>query len=219
MDSKTFLAELDRERQEHLDKIDALRDPACAVASAEEVVRRLRLALRQELEAAELAALWMPSTPQIDIKLSLGRMCGDETKHYRLIAGRLRALGEDVSQHDPQAQGRTKFFDFLAAIEDPVERVAAAGFTREAIGHLRNEQFIAYCESAGDAETARLYREEIQPDEWAHAELGRALLKKYATSAETQERARAVAVKVLTLAEGAVEALIKGQKMSSAPGC
>lgn len=184
-----------------------------------EMVRRLRLALRQELEASEIAALWMPSTQALDVKLALARMCGDEAKHYELIAKRLHALGDDVSSVDPFAAGRSGFYDFLAALTDDVERVAAACFTREAIGHVRNEQFIEYCEKAGDEETARMYREQIQPDEWNHTMHGRALLEKYATTPQTQEKARAAARRTLQLAEGAVDAIVHKQKMSCAPGC
>ena len=36
-----------------------------------EVVTLLRLALKSELEASELAGLWMPTTPEIDAKMRL----------------------------------------------------------------------------------------------------------------------------------------------------
>ncbi|MBM3465760.1 MAG: DUF455 family protein, partial [Armatimonadetes bacterium] len=142
-----------------------------------------------------------------------------EARHYSAIARRLEQLGEDASAINPFAEGRSKLYEFFAGLTDPVARVAAAQFTREAIGHIRNEQFIAYCETAGDAETARLYREEIQPDEWAHVQAGRALLEKYAQTEEQQARARAASEKLLAMAEGFVEMLIRTQKMSNAPGC
>lgn len=219
METTTFIEELERENAAHLAKIDAVRDETTLRLEPAEMIRRLRLALRQELEASEIAALWMPSSRHLDIKLSLARMCGDEARHYTLISKRLRALGEDVSAFDPFADGRSKFYDFLASLTDDVERVAAACFTREAIGHMRNEQFIEYCERAGDKETARMYRDEIQPDEWAHVLNGRALLKKYATSEDMQARARDAARRTLALAEGAVDAIVHKQKMSCAPGC
>lgn len=218
----SFIDELQRENLEHLARIDAIRDPETAAAAAAapgEMIRRLRLALRQELEAAEIAALWLPTCEPVDIKLALARMCGDEARHYALIAARLRALGDDVSELDPFAGGRSGFYTWLAGLDDPVARVAAACFTREAIGHIRNEQFIAWAEQAGDAETARMYREEIQPDEWAHVESGRRLLERHAITPEAQQRAREAARKTLALAEGAVGAIVNTQKMACAPGC
>lgn len=218
----SFIESLERENLEHLARIDAIRDAEAAKAAATspgEMVRRLRLALRHELEAAEIAALWLPTTAPIDIKLALARMCGDEARHYERIVDRLRALGDDVTGLDPFASGRSPFYHFLAGLGDAVERVAAACFTREAIGHLRNEQFIAWAEQAGDTETARMYREHIQPDEWAHVASGRALLERHAVTPEAQERARAAARKTLELAEGAVDAIVHTQKMGCAPGC
>lgn len=218
----SFIESLERENLEHLARIDAIRDTEAADAAAAtpgEMVRRLRLALRQELEAAEIAALWLPTSAPIDIKLALARMCGDEARHYEAIITRLRALGDDVTGVDPFAAGRSPFYQYLAGLDDPVERVAAACFTREAIGHLRNEQFIAWAEQAGDTETARMYRDEIQPDEWAHVVNGRALLERHAVTPEAQARARAAARKTLELAEGAVGAIVHNQKMACAPGC
>lgn len=219
MTPTAFVSELDARNREHLRRIDALRDPACALPDRVEVIRRLKLALRQELEAAEIAALWLPNTPEVDVKLVLGQLCGDETKHYRLIAYRLQDLGEDVAAYDPLAEGRSRLYGFFAGLTDTVERVAAAHFTRESVGHVRNEQFIEFCEAAGDAETARMYRESIQPDEWAHAAMGRALLERYAVTEDAQARAAAASEKLLQMAEGFVEMLIRTQKMSNAPGC
>jgi hypothetical protein len=45
-------------------------------------VRALRrLALRNELEAADLAAAWMADTVELDAKLALARQFCDEAKH------------------------------------------------------------------------------------------------------------------------------------------
>ena len=58
-----------------------------------DIVTLLRLALKSELEASELAGHWMPTTPEIDAKMAFARQCGDEMKHYDLIAKRLGAPG------------------------------------------------------------------------------------------------------------------------------
>ena len=219
MESRAFVEELERSNQEHLARIDSLRDPQCAIPDRMEVARRLKIALRQELEAAEIAALMLTGTPQIDVKLALGKLCGDECKHYRLILERLERLGEDISQLNIVSDGRTGLYDFLASLTDAVERVAAALFSREAVGHIRNQQFIDFCLSCEDLETARMYQRIIQPDEWSHVEVGRKLLEKYAQTEEQQQRARAAAARTLEIAEGAVEMLLVQQKVSNAPGC
>jgi hypothetical protein len=214
-----FIEELERENRAHLARIDAVRDETAMKADRPEVIRRLRLALRQEMEAAEIAALWLPTAQHVEVKLALARMCGDEAAHYRRIVERLAGLGENVAELDPFAEGRSGFYTFLAALSEDVERVAAACFTREAIGHLRNEQFIEFAERAGDPDTAAMYREHIQPDEWSHVLAGRALLERFAVGPAAQEKARAAARRTLELAEGAVEAIVHKQGMSCAPGC
>src|SRR5207253_3175303 len=80
-----FATELHQYVTEQLLKLDLLKDETPAVAAGQpEIVRRLKIAMKNELEASELAALWMPTTPEIDVKLGLARQSGDEAKHYRL---------------------------------------------------------------------------------------------------------------------------------------
>jgi uncharacterized ferritin-like protein (DUF455 family) len=218
MPDNAFIDELDRFREDFLRRLDAIRGDD-GVPTQDEVNRRLRLALRQELEAAQIAALWIPSSKALDVKLSWIKLCGDEGKHYRLIETRMQQLGIEPMTDDPLAGGTSKLYDYLATLHDEVERIAAAQYTREAIGHLRNEQFIDFCERAGDKSTAGLYRKQIQPDEWAHVQSGRSLLLKYAADETSRQAARRVAQKTLEIAEGAVQMLVTQQGMSCSPGC
>jgi hypothetical protein len=76
-----------------------------------------------------------------------------------------------------------------------------------------------FCELRGDAETVRVYREYIQPDERAHQQLGQRLLAKYATTPELQRVARETVGKVLEIAAtGRAKA---AERMGTAcfPGC
>src|SRR2546428_15539 len=85
---------------------------------------------------------------------------------------------------------------------------------------LKNdEQFIEFCEAAGDLATAKLYRESIQPDEEWHVRLGRTVLEKYATTPELQARARSAVEAVLDLAVKVQNKQLKEMKVSHAPGC
>jgi hypothetical protein len=100
-----------------------------------------------------------------------------------------------------------------------VERVAAGQFTREAIAVVKNRQFIEFCEHAGDHETATLYRDVIEPDERYHHELGRNLLRRLATTPESQAAAADAARKTLELAEELQQAALTTVGIHHAPGC
>ena len=181
--------------------------------------RLLRVALRNELEASELAAVWMTTTSELDVKLAFARQAGDEAKHYRLIAERLKALGVDADRIDPREGGYSQLFEYLRQLQSTAARVAAGQFTREGIALVRNQCFIEFCESRGDRETAALYREIIQPDERHHHELGRQLLARYATTENEQQVARQAAGRTLELAEEIQEMARLKIGISRAPGC
>ncbi|HEY1691462.1 MAG TPA: ferritin-like domain-containing protein [Polyangiaceae bacterium] len=215
--TEAFLAELDRRNELALTRIGA----AAAVDPGPDVtVRRLlRLALKNELEATECAAAWLPSTPEVDVKLALARQAGDEAKHFRLIVNRLGALGEKVDPATFDPGPRSALLEYLAGLASTVERVAAGQFTREALAVVRNDEFIRFCESQGDRETAALYRDVIQPDERHHHELGRTLLERLAQGEESQRRAREAATRTLELAEELQEIARLKMGLSRAPGC
>jgi 1,2-phenylacetyl-CoA epoxidase catalytic subunit len=214
---EAFLEELDRQNTEALERIGraAASEPAGEVT----VPRLLLLALKNELEATECAAMWIPTTREVDVKLALARQAGDEAKHFRLIARRLGELGTAVDEAAFDGGPRSPLLAYLAALESTVERVAAGQFTREALALVRNEEFMRFCESRGDATTASLYRDVIQPDEKHHHELGRRLLGRLATGGEAQERARRASSRTLELAEELQEIARLKMGVSRAPGC
>jgi bacterioferritin (cytochrome b1) len=214
-DTEPFLTELDARNARALERIGvaAAREPVESIG----VTRLLQLALKNELEATECAAMWIPTTPEIDVKLALARQAGDEAKHFKLIVDRLAALGVETGDFDPGP--RSAMLQFLATLETTVERVAAGQFTREALAVVRNEEFIRFCESRGDAATAALYRDIIQPDERHHHELGRRLLGLLATTDAAQESARRAAGRTLELAEEIQEIARLKMGISRAPGC
>lgn len=218
MEPSDFLAELDRAVQSRLDQIGesaAGAEPGANLG----VPELLATALKKELEATEEAALWLVSEPDVEVKLALARQCGDEAKHYRLIEARLRELGVDTAKAQAQIGDHSPMFKYLASLETTVERVAAGQFTREALARVLNEAFIAYCETKGDADTARLYRETIQPDEAHHHVLGRRLLLRLAVTDEEQARARAAALRTLEIAQEIQEVARLKKGIARAPGC
>ncbi|WP_437914403.1 ferritin-like domain-containing protein [Sorangium sp. So ce302] len=218
MKPEEFLDELDRkvgERLAHIGAAARAAEPASGVG----IPALLATALKKELEATEEAALWLTTETDVEVKLALARQCGDEARHYRLIAERLRALGVDPAAIPAKFGPPTPMFGYLKGLGSTVERVAAGQFTREALAKVHNQAFIDYCESQGDAETARLYREVIQPDEGHHHEMGRRLLTRLAVTEEAQALARAAAMRTLEIAEELQEIARLKMGICRAPGC
>jgi bacterioferritin (cytochrome b1) len=166
-----------------------------------DVVTLLRLALKSELEASELAALWMPTTPEVDAKMCLALQCGDEMKHYGLISERLTQLGCDLTAFDPLSDGHSPLYQYLRGLRTTVERIAGGPFASEAIAQVRNRQFVAFCRSLGDHQTADLYDTIIQPEEAHHHHLGRKVLEKLIVTPELQELAMAATRNTLAIAD------------------
>jgi uncharacterized ferritin-like protein (DUF455 family) len=176
----------------------------------------LQVALANEINVSELAAAWMPSTRELDVKLAFARQAGDEAGHFQLVADRLTALGFDVATF---AQADNPLFQYLRGLTSTVARVAAGLFTLESIAYGVNENFMAFCERRGDTETVRIYREYIQPDEQAHQLLGRRLLARYATTPELQQVARDTVGRLLELS-GATRASAAARLGTACfPGC
>jgi rubrerythrin len=218
MTGEEFVLALDAENREALDRLGRLS----AAGTPDETLtieRLLRVALKNELEASEVAAVWMGTTSELDVKLAFARQVGDEAKHYRLISERLQALGLDTSRIDPREGGYSSLFEYLRQLQSTVARIAAGQFTREGIALVRNQCFIEYAESLGDKDTAALYRDLIQEDERHHHKLGRQLLACYATTHDEQQVARQAARRTLELAEEIQEMARIKAGISRAPGC
>ncbi|HTN87726.1 MAG TPA: ferritin-like domain-containing protein, partial [Sorangium sp.] len=200
MNADEFLDELDQKVGERLARIGTAAG-AAEPRSGIGIPELLATALKKELEATEEAALWLTTETDVEVKLALARQCGDEARHYRLIAERLRALGVDPAALPARFGPPTPMFGYLKGLGSTVERVAAGQFTREALAKVHNQAFIDYCEAQGDAETARLYRDVIQPDEAHHHALGRKLLARLAQSEADRDLARRASARTLELAE------------------
>lgn len=219
MTAAEFVTELDERNREILRRLapDATLRPE--VEGELNVVNLLKVALKNEIEAAEIAARWMVTSDEVDVKLAFARQVGDESKHYRMVGERLRELGFDAKAFDPLAKGYGPLFQYLDSLRTTVERVAAGQFTREAIAVVKNRQFIEFCERAGDQATANLYKDVIEPDERYHHELGRQLLLRLATTSDAQDAAQRAAARTLAMAEELQVAALKTAGIHHAPGC
>jgi uncharacterized ferritin-like protein (DUF455 family) len=211
-----FVRELEAIKAERIAAIAGAGRTSLDAGAAGDAKAMLQIALANEINVSELAATWMPSTPELDVKLAFARQAGDEAGHFMLVADRLRALGLDV---DSFRTTENPLFTYLRGLATTVERVAAGLFTLESIAYEVNENFMAFCAARGDDETVRIYREYIQPDERAHQQLGQTLLAKYATTPALEQVARDTVVKVLELA--AATRAKAAEKLGTAcfPGC
>jgi uncharacterized ferritin-like protein (DUF455 family) len=217
--AEEFVRDLDAHNQAILKRLapDATLKPE--VEGDLTVLNLLKVALRNEIEATEIAARWQVTTDDVDVKMAFARQAGDEAKHYRMIADRLRELGFEAAGFNPLAKGYGPLFQYLETLKTTVERVAAGQFTREAIAVVKNRQFIEFCDRAGDKVTATLYRDVIEPDEYFHHQLGRSLLLRFATTPDDQEAARRAAARTMSLAEEIQLAALKTAGIHHAPGC
>ena len=182
-----------------------------------EPIRLLQIALANEISVSELAAAWMPSTPEVDIKIALARQAGDEARHFQLVGDRLKGLGFDIASFT--LPGPNPLFEYLRSLTTSVERVAAGLFTLESIAYGVNENFMRLCAERGDQETVRIYRDYIQPDEAEHQRLGAALLRAHAATPDLQEKARQAVLKTLEIA--AAQRATAAARVGTAcfPGC
>jgi hypothetical protein len=187
-EARRFVAGLVDEMQQLFAQLDAGETLESEAAGQVEVTTLLKLALTSELEAAEIAAYWLPSTPEIEAKTILSEQCADELRHYNLIFERLRAWGEDMEGFDPLAEGYSPLYQYLRGLRTTEERIAAGPFACEAVAEIRNAQFIAFCHSVDDVDTARLYEAIIHPEEIHHHRRGREYLEQIATTPDVQAR-------------------------------
>lgn len=186
MDAKTFVDGLLDEMRSLFGQLGALETLEAESDGQVEIVPLLRLALKSELEASEIAAYWLPTTPEIDAKTLLAEQCSDEMRHYNLIVGRLKALGDDLADFEPAAEGYSPLYHYLRSLPTTLERIAAGPFACEAVAEVRNAQFIELCKSLDDHKTAKLYEDIIHPEEIHHHERGRRFLERHATTPEAQ---------------------------------
>lgn len=209
-----FVDELLQQNERILSKLDA--DPGPGTAS--NMGALIKAALKNEMEAADVAALWVASAPEIDVKLALAQHAGDEARHYVLVADKAQKMGLDLTGFDP-LDPPSPVLEFLRTLNASVERVAAALVTREAMGARRNIQFLKFLEANKYDGLVKLYRDIINPDEERHHRIGCELLAKLATTAEDQQRARSAASRLLEIGDRMRDGFLQKTGASVMPGC
>ena len=217
MDGKEFVNKLKAENESILAKID---EPpiSSGIPRAELFGTLVKMALKNEIEAAEIAAEWVSTTPELQAKLALARHAGDEARHYQLIEEKARARGislEGFRPLDPPSPVLT----YLRTLTSTPERIAAALVAREAMGGRRNVQFLVFLDRIGQRELAALYRDVINPDEDRHHLSGCEVLAQLATAPETQQAARRAALGLLETGDRVRANALQSTGAPVIPGC
>jgi len=217
-DGVLFVRELKAENEKLFAKLD--EDPLVTPENTTpaRLAAVFKAALKNEMEAAEVAAEWVASTPELEAKLVLARHAGDEARHYQLLEEKVCARGVDLAGYNP-LDPPSPVLEYLRSLPTTVERIAAALVAREAMGRRRNAQFLKFLERAGQAEIAQLYRDIINPDEERHHEAGCAVLAQLAVTPETQERARCAAARLLEIGDRMRDAFLQKTGAAVIPGC
>ena len=217
MNGAEFVAKLKTENESLLAKID---EPPLSwgVPKSELVAVLIKMALKNEIEATEIAAEWVSTTPELNAKLALARHAGDEARHYQLIEEKARAKGVALDGFRP-LDPPSPVLNYLRTLTTTPERIAAALVAREAMGGRRNVQFLAFLDRAGLGELAALYRDVINPDEERHHLSGCAVLAELATTPETQQAARRAALGLLETGDRVRSNALENTGAPVVPGC
>jgi hypothetical protein len=189
VDATTFVTELEAKHLETFRQLVAAYVTGL-VKETMSVTDALKLELRAVVEAVEVAALWLPDSDQLAMKMALATRCGDCAQHFGAIADRLGALGVPADSFDPRHGGYSKLFAFFRSLQTTEERTAAGFLTLGSLTLTRFEAVAAFCDEKGDPETAALYRGLLSDDERRHVDSGRHLLVAVAETEESQARAR-----------------------------
>lgn len=202
--AESFVSELDAKNQPSIGRVVAALNEGLAKEGVE-VGDALRMALKAAIENAEVAALWIPDCDDLQMKLSLAEQCGDGARQCRRLSARLIALGGGA--YDPRDGGYSKLFAFQRSLQTPEERSSAGYVTGKALSVARLGALSAFCASHGDEESAQLLGTDMVADERRYYDEGRQMLITWATTEESQARARRSAYRTLELAGEIVEPL------------
>src|SRR5215468_10797401 len=127
-----FVDQLEAFKSERLAPILGAGRTSLTADAPGDAAQLLQVALANEINVSELAAAWMPTTPEVDVKIAFARQAGDEAGHFQLVAERLASLGFDVDAFRP---GDNPLFAYMKGLAGTVERVAAGLFTLESIAY------------------------------------------------------------------------------------
>ena len=154
--------------------------------SRTELIEWLKFQAWYELEATGFIGSWLDdAVDQPEAFQGLARQVSDEARHYRLFLRHLESFGGTLEGWVPEPEWVAWVHDFYRSGKDTIERIAAHNIAGE-LGAM--QAFESLMPRVPDT-TKRLLRK-IMPDERFHAALGRAVVQRYAITAEAQARVR-----------------------------
>lgn len=202
-DAETFIRDFHTKNQASLERhLVTLR--ASIAKESLDVTDFVRLAMKDAIESAEVAALWFVDCDDLAMKVGFADQCGTAAAHHRALSARLAALGAEP--FDPRQGGYSRFFGFLRSLQTPEERAAAGEVTLRTFQVGRLAILAELARDRGDAETAELL-DRISGDLRHVIEVGWRSLVLHSPNEECQARGRRAAFRIVELAAEVVEPL------------
>ena len=154
--------------------------------------------LHNELRATDLFGAWLATTPELEVKAMMATSAHEEMTHAELLAERIRSLGHEPFDYRP-LPAQTAMFNALAGLTDTCQRLAGFSLAGETVAtHLTLMSLAA----PSVPDWIKQPYKRITEDEERHGSAPQALLERYATTDESQDRARrAVAMRLVLFKE------------------
>jgi hypothetical protein len=187
-DSTAFYAQLVASLQERRTELSAAEQSFGGDKSMgkPELLEWLYFQCWYELESAKFIGSWLYSTPEPEAFSGLCRQIADESRHASILGKHIQTLGGSMASWSPEPEWVEWIQAFYAREGgDTLERMGAHNVTGE-IGAMN--AFDGLLPRVPAATRAMLRR--IMPDERFHVSLGRAIVRRYAVGAETQDKVR-----------------------------
>jgi hypothetical protein len=196
MESREFAKTIEHQVADFCKNLDA-KLPAYSyipLTTDEMRVKVMQSRLFNEIRAGEIFGGWLKSTPELDVKKTLAEATHEEYVHAGYLEEALRAKGTVPYAYKP-LPAQMAMFNAFEGLTDTVERIAAFPMAGEGVA----DYLIAKSLNSGTvpAWVAEPYQK-IHEDEEEHGNYPFAILVKYATTADKQEKAaRAVAMSLV----------------------
>ncbi len=200
MNSEEFVQELLEPVDAFCRTLDA-EPPAYSyipLKSDEERIRVMKSRLFNELRAADLFGTWLKTTPELDVKATMAESAHEEMVHAGLLTKRIQELGHEPFDYKP-LPAQIAMFNAMEGLADTCERIAGLSLAGETVANY----LIQMClKSPSVPEWIKQPYRRITEDEEGHGRIPQLFLKRYATTAERQDRVRrAVAMRMVLFRE------------------
>ena len=139
-----------------------------------------------EIRAGEVFGSWLHTFADHDVKLHFMDAVGEEGRHSRLLAERIRGFGADPFDYQP-VPAQVAMFSFFQGLEQDVERLAAFSLAGEGVADFLIGKAL---EDDSVPEWIKAPYRAIHAEEQEHGSFPEEAIARLATSEESQERAR-----------------------------